>query len=113
MKQLPLRSVLVAGSSDWPVVSLNPLEAVERAVTRETTGGAVLQPQEAVTVDEALAMYTRNAAAVLGQESEAGSLEPGKRADFVLLSGDPFQCDARSIHRIRVVETYLGGNRVF
>lgn len=118
LKQLPLRSlmdagVLVAGSSDWPVVSLNPLEAIERAVTRETTGGAVLQPQEAVTVDEAMSMYTRNAAAVLGQESEVGSLEPGKRADFVLLSGDPFQCDARSIHRIRVAETYLGGNRVF
>lgn len=118
LMQLPLRSlmdqgVLVAGSSDWPVVSCDPLAAVERAVTRESTCGEVLQKNQAITVYEGLTMYTRNAAAVLGQGQVAGSLEPGKRADFIILSDDPFICDQRAIHKIRVEETYLGGARVF
>lgn len=118
LKQLPLRSlmdagILVSGSSDWPVVSCDPLAAIERAVTRESTCNEILQINEAITVAEGFAMYTRNAAAVLGQGQEAGSLEPGKRADFIILSDDPFTCDPMSIHTIRVDETYLAGIRVF
>lgn len=118
MKILPLRSLMdagvtVAGSSDWPVASLNPLEAIGRAVTRKTTGDSVLQPHEGITPEEAVSMYTRNAAAVLGQALETGSLEPGKRADFIILSDDPMAVDPCVIHKIHVEETYIGGVRVF
>jgi predicted amidohydrolase YtcJ len=118
IKQLPLRSVLdagvpVAGSSDWPVASYEPLKAIERAVSRKTVGEEVLQPREAVTVKEALAMYTKGAAHALNCEKDVGSLEVGKRADFVLLSDDPLRAAESSQNSPQVEQTWLGGNRVY
>ncbi|MCP4104537.1 MAG: amidohydrolase [Desulfobacteraceae bacterium] len=114
IRQLPLRTLIdngirVAGGSDWPVVSCNPFDGIERAVTRRTGETEVLQKEEAVSVKEAIAMYTSEAAFILGQSHDVGSLEAGKRADFILLSEDPFKVDKKRLSAIKVIETYLGG----
>jgi predicted amidohydrolase YtcJ len=118
IKQLPLRSLInegirVAGSSDWPVVSCDPLLGIERAITRITKGNETLQEQEAITVREAFAMYTREAAHVLGCLDETGTLEPGKRADFILLSGDPIGKEKLQWSNVKVQKTFLDGKMMF
>jgi predicted amidohydrolase YtcJ len=112
---IPLRMLLdagveLAGSSDHPVSGYDVLAAVEAAIRRRTRGGRVSYPGEAITAEEALRAYTVGSAKALGVEHEAGSLEPGKRADIVVLSGDPRRTAPTSIS---VRRTYLGGELVY
>lgn len=118
IKQLPLRTLIdagvpVCGSSDWPVTSCDPLLAVEHAVTRVTTGREVLQAQEAISIREAFCMYTRWAAEILGCTEETGSLSIGKRADFIMLSADPFVGGFSDAQKACVVCTVLNGDVVY
>jgi predicted amidohydrolase YtcJ len=118
IKLLPLRSLIdagvrVSGSSDWPVASNEPLLAIERAVTRVTEGAERCQAHEAITIKEAIAMYTSEAAHVLGCSEDVGNLEAGKRADFILLSENPFDMKEGEWDKLTVQQTYLGGDVVF
>jgi len=118
IKLLPLRSLIdagvrVSGSSDWPVASNQPLLAIERAITRITEGKERLDEHEAITVKEAIAMYTSEAAYVLGCSDDVGSLEVGKRADFIMLSEDPFSIAKDQWKNVTIQKTYLGGELVF
>ena len=79
--------ILVAGSSDAPVIGASPLIGMRDAVLRRTDGGATIGAGEALPPAEALAMYTGRAAFVSHHEARVGSLEPGKLADFVVLAG--------------------------
>ncbi len=117
-RKIPLRSLLdagitVSGSSDWPCASCNPLEAVDKAVTRIINSSETVQKSEAVSIKEAISMYTSTAAFVLGQIKDVGTLEPGKRADFILLSKDPFKTEESDLSKIYVKKTYLGGSLVY
>jgi hypothetical protein len=112
---VPLRMLLdagveLAGSSDHPVSGYDVLAAVEAAMRRHTKGGRVSFPQEAISAEEALRAYTLGSAKALGVEHEAGSLEPGKRADIVVLSGDPRRKPPTSLS---VRRTYLGGELAY
>src|SRR5262249_42523691 len=87
---IPIRWLLdagvnVAGSSDYPVVAFDPLDGIRRAVTRRTRGGEVYEPGQAISIDEALVLYTRAAAEAAGCRKLCGTLERGKRADIVVL----------------------------
>ncbi len=87
---MPLRrlrdaGVRVAGSSDYPVHTFDPLVAIRAAISRTTARGEVVDEAQRIDLDEALAMYTRDAAAVLGCDGETGTLEVGKRADVVVV----------------------------
>ncbi len=87
---LPLRRLLdagvkIVGSSDYPIETFEPLAALRAAVTRETAFGDVVDPDERITLDEAIAMYTRVAAEVLACSHETGTLTVGKRADLVVI----------------------------
>jgi len=66
-------------------------------------------PEESVTVDEALRMYTVNAAYASFEEDEKGSIEIGKRADFTILSADPYEVSAETIKDVKVVMTIVDG----
>ena len=105
--------VVVAGSSDAPVCDPAVLPAIESAVTRRTQHGEVLDADQALTVDEALDLYTVNAARVLGLHRDHGSLEAGRRADFVVLDQDPRAVDPESIGGIRVDQTFRAGRCVY
>ena len=102
--------VELAGSSDHPVSGYDVLAAVEAAVRRHTKGGRVSEPDEAISAEEALRAYTLGSARALGVEHEAGTLTAGKRADIVVLSGDPRRTMPTDV---RVERTYLGGELAY
>jgi predicted amidohydrolase YtcJ len=105
--------IRVAGSSDAPVITADPLIGIRDAVLRRTSGGRVLGPGEVLTVREALAMYTTEAAFAMHRERDIGSLEPGKLADFVVLDRNPLDVPPEQIPGIRVLATVVGGQPVF
>jgi predicted amidohydrolase YtcJ len=105
--------ITVAGSSDAPVITANPLTGIRDAVLRRTAGGHVLGPAECLTARDALALYTTAAAYALHREAEIGSLEPGKLADFAVLDKNPLDADPEQIAGIRVLATVLGGMPVY
>jgi len=114
----PARSLLdagarIAGGSDWGVSTFNPFEAMEHAVTRsEGRGAKPLLPEQSVPLSVMVDAYTLNAAYALRQEKTTGSLEPGKRADLIVLDRDIFAIDPFELHATRVLATYLDGREV-
>ncbi len=106
--------LIVAASSDSPVVPDNPLVGIYAAVTRRAeTGGQQVLPEEAVSPAQALSMYTINAAYASFEEETKGSITRGKLADMVLLSDDPTQVYLEEIKDIRVEMTIIGGEVVW
>jgi predicted amidohydrolase YtcJ len=104
--------ITVAGSSDAPVITADPLLGIRDAILRRTGRGRVLGPAERLTAREALALYTTKAAFAARREGEIGSLEPGKLADFVVLDENPLAANAEQIADIGVLATVLGGTPV-
>ena len=111
----PLGEFLEAGvpvtiSSDAPVAEPRPLEAIQAAVTRVTRRGHKLGPDSLrISAEAALRAHTLEGAISLGRENEFGSLEPGKRADFVVLGANPLTVEADTIADIPVVATWVDG----
>lgn len=107
---------LVIAGSDWAVVPTpNPWIGIETAITRRNPGGSARSfgLQEAITLPQAIDMFTINAARRMGIDRYAGSLVSGKSADFVILDRNPFQIPVTEIHTIEPVETWIAGERVF
>ena len=107
---------MVAFGSDWPVAPATPLEGIYAAVTRRTLDdlnpdGWV--PEQKISVEQALKAYTVNGAYASFDETIKGSLEPGKLADFVVLSDDITAIDPVMIRDTRVLQTYVGGKKVY
>ncbi|MDA0977115.1 MAG: amidohydrolase family protein, partial [Proteobacteria bacterium] len=101
--------------SDEPVTEMGPLRCIENAVTRKMwkEPGTILAPEECISVEAALRAMTRDAAWQCHSDHEVGSLEPGKLADLVILSDDPRAVDPNRIGDIQVLETWMGGRRVY
>jgi hypothetical protein len=114
----PLRSFLnagvpVAGSSDSPVSDYRPLFGIRAAVEQRTISGQDYAPGERLSVEEAIALYTRSAAFASFDEQRKGTLSPGKLADLVVLERDPRSVEPAAIDEIRVLATFLGGQSVY
>ncbi|WP_346960515.1 amidohydrolase [uncultured Arthrobacter sp.] len=100
--------VTLAGSSDRPVADGNVLRGMQAFVDRRTSSGALFgDPAECLSPHQALAAYTTGAAAATGAAHQKGSLEPGKLADFTVLSGSPLT--AERIDGLEVLATAVGG----
>jgi predicted amidohydrolase YtcJ len=106
--QMRAAGATLAGSSDAPVLTFDVLAAIDSAVRRTLPSGAILAPEQRLTVAEALRMYTRGAAAVLGMEGEIGQLRRGARADAVVLSEPLDAVPAERIGEVGVLETFAG-----
>jgi predicted amidohydrolase YtcJ len=95
---------------------LNPLYGVYAAVTRRTIDDANPEgwvPEQKITVEEALESYTvRNAWAGFS-DTFSGSIRPGLRADFVVLSRNLLEIDPETIPDVRVLRTVIDGEEVF
>lgn len=103
----------VAFHNDGSVSPPTPLLNIQTAVTRRTSSGALRGANQAVSLAEALRAETIDAARLLKREQLVGSIEVGKLADFVELSADPFDVDARALaESVGVLGTWLGGKRV-
>jgi len=114
----PLRAALDRGipitiHNDSPVVPPDMMRLVAIAVNRETRSGYVLGPDQRVDVMEALHAVTLGAAYQYFEENEKGSLEAGKRADFVILARDPRVVESKALADIDIVETVSRGVSVY
>jgi len=114
----PLRSLMdsglvVAGSSDSPVVPENPLVGICAAITRRAESGEAVLPGERIAAAQALAMYTTGAAYADFQEEDKGKLAPGMLADLVVLSGNPLKVPPEMVKDLRVAMTVIGGKVVW
>jgi len=100
--------------TDFGVTDLSPLEMVEVAVTRTLFAEPdyVLAPEERASIEGAIRGITSAAAWQLMSESEIGSLEAGKLADFVLLAKDPRKVAPKAIGEIEVLQTWIDGKRI-
>ncbi len=107
---------LVVGGSDWPVSSLNPLDAIEVMVRRQdpdATTGPVLGTDEQLSRATALRAYTSAGAMLLRDEDRVGTLAVGKAADVVVLDADILRGDASAINAAKVVLTLKAGKAVY
>lgn len=107
---------LVIAGSDWAVVPTpNPWIGIETAITRRNPGGGERSfgLKEAITLPQAIRMFTIDAARAMGRGREAGSLEAGKSADFIVLDRNPFTIPVTQIHTLSPAETWIAGKRVF
>lgn len=112
----PARSMLdagaeIAGASDWFVSSPNPFLAIAQAETRRGPQG-VLEAAERMPREAMLYAYTHNAAEVLGQQADIGTLAPGKRADMVLVDRDVLTVTPEELRAAKVLWTMFGGRIV-
>lgn len=107
---------LVAFGSDWYVAPPSPIDGIYAAVTRRTLDGKNPEgwvPEEKITVEQALTAYTRNAAYASFDENRKGILEPGKLADFTVISKDLTAIDPAGIREAKIMQTWVGGKKVF
>ncbi len=106
-KTLVQNGVRTVGGSDCPVEPISPLLGIWAAISRESF------PEERITVDEAIRVYTINAAFSSFEDSVKGSIEVGKLADLVVLSADPRSVPPDEIKDIEVEMTFVGGRMVY
>lgn len=105
-----------AGGSDCPIEPFDPLLGIWSAVCRHDLDGqpsAGWQPQERLSVGEALALFTTGAAFANGMEHERGRLAPGYVADLTVLDGDPWHVPPGELRELRVTQTIIDGEVAF
>ena len=98
---------------DTPVLPPDMIDTLYCAANRVTAGGKQLALEEAVDVYTALAAVTANGAYQYFEEGEKGTLEPGKRADLVVLDKDPLKVEREKLREMKVLATYKGGELVY
>jgi predicted amidohydrolase YtcJ len=117
-RAVPVRAMLdhgliVSSGTDWPGRSLSPFLSMYFYVTRKTADGTPLGVAERISRQEALKLATINNAYMTFEETTKGSIEPGKLADFLILSDDLLTVPEDQIRTVRTVATYVGGRKVF
>ncbi|MCG8514191.1 MAG: amidohydrolase [Halanaerobiales bacterium] len=115
-KTMLAQGIHLAGGSDGPVDSFIPLEGVYSAVCRRDLQGypsGGWQREEALDIDQAIELFTRAPAYHSFAEKEKGTLQPGQLADFIVLAENPFQVEPERLKQIKVLASYVGGERVY
>ncbi len=102
LRELLDAGVILAGGSDSDVTPIDPLLGVHAALNQP-------YPENNISLDEALKMFTSNAAWTNREEKARGTIESGKIADLVILSADPFDTPPTALKEIRVLQTLRGG----
>ena len=113
--------MVVSGGSDHmigfdPRTAINPYHpffGMWMAITRKTVDGSVLEPEQRITREEALRMWTINGAYLTFDEKKKGSIEPGKLADFAVINKDYLTCPEDEIRDIDPLRTVVGGRVVY
>lgn len=106
--------VTLAFGTDYPVESISPFRGLYAAVTRQNEAGTqIYQPQEKISINEALYAYTQASAFAEFREKEKGRLEPGFLADMVVLDRDPTKAAPQDLLHTKVLRTIVNGETVF
>ncbi|MCD8220650.1 MAG: amidohydrolase [Clostridiales bacterium] len=114
-KTLKNGGLSVSNGSDCPVELPDVMRGIQCAVTRKTVRDGIgpYLPHEAFTVQEAIDSFTIHGAESSFEEKEKGQILPGMLADFVVLEANPLETDGNAISDIRILSTYLGGQKVY
>jgi len=108
------RGLHVAGSSDSPVVSADPVLGMRDSMMRQTEEGRILAPEQRLNPEQALHLFTQGAAYSLFEEDNIGTIEEGKLADMVILSDDPLTLPPELWEtKMQVNMTIVGGEIVY
>jgi len=110
---LLIHDAIIAGASDAPVSTPNPFIAMATAITRKGLDGDRLNPAEAIDRDSVFKAYTLHAAKALYLDKTLGSLEPGKKADMILLDRDIFKVSPEQLAETKVIWTIFNGKKVY
>jgi len=105
--------IVAGGNSDCPVTFYSPFVQIYEAVTRKTSSGQVVGPEEAIGVMDAIRVYTWNGAYLGKDEDRLGSIEPGKLADLIVIDRDILTIPAEEIKEVKVLTTIVDGNIVY
>jgi len=106
--------IMFAGGSDGPIsYHAEPLLEIYGEVTRGTQWGGRLGPDQGISRQAAIRSVTINGAFTTFEEKVKGSIEPGKYADFVVLSADILKAPAEKIRDLKILATVLGGRTVY
>lgn len=114
----PIRSfldngIMVAAGSDSPVTEYNPIIGIYELVNRRTKKGVLLGPEERITIEEAIKIFTYNGAYASFEEHIKGSIEPGKLADLVVMDQSLLHCPSEDILHVKVEMTVFNGEIVY
>jgi predicted amidohydrolase YtcJ len=114
----PLRSALKRGMkfanhTDAPITPPDQLMVIHSAVNRTSRSGVIVGPEERISPMDALKAVTIWGAYLYFEENEKGSIEPGKRADLVVLSANPLTVDDAAIKDIKVLQTIKDGKTIY
>jgi predicted amidohydrolase YtcJ len=116
VRELIASGALVIPGSDWSVVpSVNPWIGLETLVTREEPGGSKKSfgKAEAITLEQAFALFTDNAAKQGRMADKVGRIEPGMLADVIVVAQNPFAVPISQVHTTKVKMTFINGEKVF
>ena len=106
--------ITVSGSSDAPVEGYDALYGIQAAVTRADISGIPQGgwlPEEKLTAEEALKLYTSQPAYTVFQENHLGKIAEGYKADIAVLTENPLAVNPQRIHTIKAEASYVGGKR--
>lgn len=113
-KSMLQHGIHCAGGSDAPIEKVDPLLGIQAAVIRKSSfDGKTYLPKEALTIFEAVQLYTTGSAYVINQENSRGLIAEGYHADFTILEKDIFQVNPNEIHEIDVAMTVIDGKIVY
>jgi predicted amidohydrolase YtcJ len=116
VRELIDSGALVVPGSDWSVVpSVNPWIGIETLVTREVPGGSARSfgKAEAITLPEAMDLFTVNAARQARVSNKVGRIEVGMQADLIVVDRNPYEVPITQVHDTQVAMTFIGGELVF
>lgn len=114
---IPIRALLDAGvetsgGTDAPVLPANPFLSISWMTTRELMNGSILGPEQAITREEALRLWTIESAYLVGAEEDRGSIEVGKLADLAVLTGNLMAVSDEELKSLKASLTVVGGEVV-
>ena len=112
-KTMKEMGIIAGGNSDSPVTYYSPFVQIYEAVTRKTSSGKVVGPEERISVMDALKVYTWNGAYLSKDEGKLGSIEKGKLADLVVIDQNILNIPVDQIKEITVVTTIVDGKIVY
>ena len=107
------KGIISVGNSDWFVTSGNIAQQIYGVVTRKGYTGEVIGPDQAISVKDALRLYTTNGAYASFEETRKGSIEAGKLADMVVLDRDILTIPEKEIKEVKAETTVVGGEIVY
>jgi predicted amidohydrolase YtcJ len=106
--------IIEAAGSDVPVTPLSPWWGIWAAVVRtDLQSGQILAPEERISVEQALTLYTRNGAYAGFEEDRKGALELGKLADFIVVDRDVLAVPVDELKDVKVLQTFVSGRSVY